>query len=111
MLLAVLLCASINPVGAQVNIEASRAASDGVGTSGVFEFGLTIRAGNVELIEFGPAFRLDRRTSAAKQLLLVNGDLGWEGGERFTNNALGTFSTRIGSGRVVPPRILHPGEL
>ena len=40
------------PVWAQVNIESVRRETDAAGTYGLFEFGLTLRAGNVELIEF-----------------------------------------------------------
>ncbi len=74
--------------GQQVNIETARASADTIGTSGRFEFGLTLRSGNVELVEFEPAFRLDRSTNSSKQLVIVNGDIGWEGGERFSNSGL-----------------------
>tara|TARA_Y100000588_G_scaffold358478_1_gene416662 strand:+ start:156 stop:1001 length:846 start_codon:yes stop_codon:yes gene_type:complete len=95
--LALVVLLSLPAVG-QVNIETVRSRADSVGTKGVLEFGLTFRTGNVDLFEFGPSFRLDRLSARSRQLVILNGDLGWEGGERFTNSALGHLRHEIRTG-------------
>ena len=73
---------------AQINIERFRPDGEQVGLSGQTNFSLSSRTGNVEIVELGASVRVDYLTSHARTLLLGRGDLGWQGGERFANEAL-----------------------
>jgi len=82
--LAILWCSE---AGAQVDIESRRYDGD-VGLSGFVELDLTVRAGNVDLVEFGPGLLVNYRREEDTILLIASGDIGWEGDERFSNEAL-----------------------
>jgi hypothetical protein len=75
------------PLHAQVNIERLRQ-DDFVGWGGSFNADVTWRNGNVDLFVFGLAARLDYARARARTFFVANGDLGWQGGERFSNEAL-----------------------
>lgn len=87
VVVALVVCLPV-PADAIVNIEAGRRADGEPGVHLRLDLDLTYQTGNIDLVEFGPAFRLDRLTSRASQLVLASGDIGWEGGERFSNGAL-----------------------
>ena len=75
-------------VEAQVDIESIR--RDGkAGLTGSIELDLTVRSGNVDLFEVGPGILLSYVDSVYAILLVASGDVGWEGNERFSNEALG----------------------
>ncbi len=88
---------SVGIAGAQVDIESLRL--DGQrGFSGSAEMDLTLRAGNVELFEFGQEFSLSYGRDKDTFIFIGSGDAGWEGKERFSNEALGhvRYVRRIG---------------
>ena len=72
--LAILWCGE---AGAQVDIESRRYDGD-VGLSGSVVLDLTVRAGNVDLVEFGPGLLVNYRREEDTILLIASGDLGWQ---------------------------------
>ena len=81
------LVSLIAPCEAQVNIERLRPEVS-TGTTGLIQLDLTLRSGNVDLIEITPAAAIGFSQGAMRWTLLASGDLGWEDGERFANEAL-----------------------
>ena len=73
---------------AQVNIEGLRSEITDSGVVGTVGVDLSLRTGNVELVKLGLDARVDHVTSKSSTLFLVSGDLGFLGGERFTNDGL-----------------------
>ncbi|NKB71967.1 MAG: DUF481 domain-containing protein [Candidatus Latescibacteria bacterium] len=82
------LCFWAMPVLGQIDIESMR--QDGArGFFGSVEVDLTLRAGNVELFEFGPELSINYGRAKDTFIFIGSGDAGWEGNERFSNEALG----------------------
>ncbi|MDE2742886.1 MAG: DUF481 domain-containing protein [Gemmatimonadota bacterium] len=75
------------PLWAQVDIESLRR-DDQAGFFGSVAIDLTLRAGNVELFECGPELSLSYSRVEDTFIFIGSGDLGWEGKERFSNEAL-----------------------
>ena len=76
-----------SPLHAQVDIESLR--RDGqTGFSGSVAVDLALRAGNVELFEFGPELSFSYGRAEDTFIFIGSGDAGWEGKERFSNQAL-----------------------
>jgi len=87
-LLAALALLWYGDVGAQVDIESRRRDGE-VGLAGSVEIDLTVRTGNVDLVEFGPTLSVSYGRKEDTILLIASGDFGWEGDERFSNEVLG----------------------
>ena len=81
------LCAVV-AVDAQVNIEDLRANSSSPGFRGRLELDLSARTGNTETQELGMSGRLDHMGLSTRTFVVGRVELGWEGGERFSNEAL-----------------------
>jgi len=87
--LLIVLAASLPlPVSAQVNVEALRQEDPPLGYSGTFGGDLTLRTGNVELVQLGLNARLYRVTESSTRLIVGNGGLGLQGGTRFASSGL-----------------------
>ncbi len=76
------------PMSAQVNVEALRQDDPPLGYSGTLGADLTLRTGNVDLIQFGLDARLYRVTESMTRLIVGNGGLGLLGGSRFASSGL-----------------------
>tara|TARA_B100001123_G_scaffold412817_2_gene510530 strand:- start:211 stop:972 length:762 start_codon:yes stop_codon:yes gene_type:complete len=76
------------PASAQVNVEALRRDDSPLGYSGAFGGDVTLRTGNVDLIQLGLNGRLYRVTESVTSLLVGNGGLGLLGGDRFASSGL-----------------------
>lgn len=76
------------PAGAQVNTERLRIDRDTAGWSGSADARVMMRTGSVSLVLVRLGGRVDLTGTHASTFLVANGDLGWEGGERFSNQAL-----------------------
>jgi hypothetical protein len=87
-LLIVLVASFPLPVSAQVNVEALRQEDPPLGYSGTFGGDLTLRTGNVELVQLGLNARLYRVTESSRRLIVGNGGLGLQGGTRFASSGL-----------------------
>ena len=87
-LLITLAAALPLPMSAQVNVEALRRDDPPLGYSGTFGGDLTLRTGNVDLIQFGLNARLYRVTESVTRLIVGNGGLGLIGGSRFASSGL-----------------------
>ncbi len=83
-----LLVANAGPAAAQVNIESLRPDENALGVSGTAGLDLSVRTGNVDIVQFTLRGRLDHNSERSSTLLIVNGDLGFQGGDRFSNAAL-----------------------
>ena len=88
LLLIVLAAALPSPVSAQVNVEALRQDDPPLGYSGTFGGDLTLRTGNVELVQIGLNARLYKVTESRTTLMVGNGGLGLQGGSRFASSGL-----------------------
>ncbi|MEE2752802.1 MAG: DUF481 domain-containing protein [Candidatus Latescibacterota bacterium] len=74
----------------QIDIE-SRRQDGSTGLTCKIDLDLTARSGNVDLFEFGAGISLSFSQGRNTLILVASGDIGWEGGERFSNEALGHF--------------------
>lgn len=72
----------------QIDIE-SRRQDGSKGKSGEIDLDLTARSGNVDLFELGAGISLSFSQGRSALIMVASGDIGWEGGERFSNEALG----------------------
>lgn len=72
----------------QVNIEQYRGQEEAEGVTGAVELNMSWRTGNVDVFELGGNGRIDHRGPSTHTFLLASGDLGWEGGERYSDQAL-----------------------
>jgi len=82
----VLACPGIG--WSQIDIESRR--QDGrSGLAGGIDLNLAAREGNVDLFEVGTGVSLSYRENQNTLVLVASGDLGWQGGERFSNEVLG----------------------
>ena len=87
--LLIVLAASLPlPVSAQVNVEALRQEDPPLGYSGTFGGDLTLRTGNVELVQVDLNARLYMVTESVTTLMVGNGGLGLQGGSRFASSGL-----------------------
>lgn len=87
---SIILAAMLVPgagLTAQVNIERLRP-GEAVGLGASLSADVTLRTGNVELVQLGLGGRVDYVRDRARAFLVSSGDLGWQGGERFSNEAL-----------------------
>ena len=94
------------PVPAQVNIEALRQDDPPLGYSGTFGGDLTVRTGNVELIQIALNARVYRATESVTRLMVGNGGLGLQGGGHDV--AMREYRTLRQSGRAA--RVLQEGD-
>ncbi len=76
------------PMSAQVNVEALRQDDPPLGRSGTFGGDLTLRTGNVDLVQLNLNARLYRVTESVRTLMVGNGGLGLQGGTRFASSGL-----------------------
>ena len=76
------------PTSAQVNVEALRQDNPPLGYSGAFGGDLTLRTGNVDLLQVGLDVRLYRVTESATQLVVGSGGFGLLSGSRFSSSGL-----------------------
>jgi hypothetical protein len=75
-------------VAAQVNIEALRRDTVGPGLSGTLGTDLSVRTGNVQLVELGVHGRADLVRGRTSTFLVGGGSLGFLGGSQFTSDGL-----------------------
>ena len=75
-------------MSAQVNVEALRQDDPPLGYSGTFGGDLTLRTGNVDLIQFDLNARLYKVTESVTNLIVGNGGLGLLGGSSFVSSGL-----------------------
>ncbi len=87
-LLIILAAALPLPLSAQVNVEALRRDDPPLGYSGTFGGDLTLRTGNVDLIQLGLNVRLYRVTESVTRLVVGNGGLGLLSKNRFASSGL-----------------------
>ena len=87
-LLIALAAALPLPVPAQVNVEALRQDDPPLGYSGTFGGDLTMRTGNVDLVQVGLNARLYRVTESATRLIVGTGGFGLLSGSRFASSGL-----------------------
>lgn len=87
VLLLIMLSMS-DRVSAQINIEKYRAVSPDSGFSGNVEIELSSRTGNVEETTLTLENRADYIRDSMKTFLVAVGDYGWQGGERYSDEAL-----------------------
>jgi len=87
-LLIALAAAFPLPLSAQVNVEELRRDDPPLGYSGALGGDLTLRTGNVDLIQLGLNARLYRVTESVTTLMVGNGGLGLLGGSRFVSTGL-----------------------
>ncbi len=76
------------PISAQVDVEALRQDDPPLGYSGTFGGDLTLRTGNVDLIQLGLNARLYKVTESITRLIVGNGGLGLLGGSSFASSGL-----------------------
>lgn len=86
--LALLAALFAGPLGAQVNTERLRRTDLAAGVSGQAGLDFTLREGNVELVLLAPSGRVDVVGDGWTLFLVAQGDLGWQRGERFSNQGL-----------------------
>ena len=87
-LLIIIAAAFAFPVSAQVDVEALRRDDPPLGYSGAFGGDVTLRTGNVDLVQLGLNVRLYRVTESATSLIVGNGGLGLLSGSRFQSSSL-----------------------
>jgi hypothetical protein len=88
LLLIVLAAPLPLPGSAQVNVEALRQEDPPLGYSGTFGGDLTLRTGNVELVQVDLNARRYMVTESVTRLMVGNGGLGLQGGSRFASSGL-----------------------
>jgi Protein of unknown function, DUF481 len=76
------------PLRAQVNIERLRRTAAGNGFSGAAGANLTARTGNVQLVLLTLNGRVDYTRPRWLAFAVGNTDVGWQGGQRFSNSGL-----------------------
>jgi hypothetical protein len=76
------------PISAQVNMEALRQDDPPLGHSGTVGGDLTVRTGNVDLLQVGLNARLYRVTESVTRLIVGNGGFGLLSGSRFASSGL-----------------------
>jgi hypothetical protein len=82
------LMASCVMAWSQVNIEKMRGPATPLGVGGSAKVDLSLRAGNAEVWQAAVGLRGDYGAESAWGLALVQGDFGFSGGERFSNQGL-----------------------
>jgi len=87
-LLIALTAALPLPLSAQVNVEALRQEDPPLGYSGTFGGNLTMRTGNVDLVQVGLDARLYRVTESVTSLMIASGGFGLLSGSRFSSSGL-----------------------
>jgi hypothetical protein len=98
LLLALL---ATSPAAGQVNIESLRRDSV-AGTSGSLEAEFVVRTGNVEIVLLGLGGRVDFGGERTSAFVVGNGELGFQGGRRFSNSAL----LHVRQNYAVSPRVV-----
>ena len=84
---AAVLCLAMQAWG-QVNIEQMRGADSPEGFRAVAGVDLSLRAGNAEVWQAALGLRADHGSLDRWSLVLVQGELGWNDGRRFSNEGL-----------------------
>ena len=102
-----LLAISLSSAAAQVNTEPLRAVEDELGFSGGVGFDLSMRTGNVELIETGLRGRLDYVMQRVTTYVVGSKTIGWKGGGRFINEGFIAFREVFRRGATVRPEMFQ----
>ncbi|MFC1528552.1 DUF481 domain-containing protein [Candidatus Latescibacterota bacterium] len=101
-----LLClVFISHVGAQVNIEKFRKAGDDERYSGYVELDFSSRTGNVDIKSIAIECRSNYRWRAMDTFMIVTGNYGWQGGKRYSNEALAHLRHVFRSGMLWQPEV------
>lgn len=87
-LVALILSALIGNVEAQVNIEKMRTEGGETGLSGAALFDLKVRSGNVDVWGFNLESQIGMIRQQRSFLLITQGELEWQDGERDSNEGL-----------------------
>lgn len=90
------------PLPAQVNVERMRIADTATGWSGQVELGFSVRTGNVRHTQFDPSSRIDFVTPGVESFLVMRGDVGIQGGRRYSNAGLMHVRATRRRGRFAP---------
>ncbi len=69
---------------AQVNIESLRSGDTPPGMSGSLGMDLSVRTGNVEIVEIKPNGRVAYAGAHLTTTVIASASFGWQGGERFS---------------------------
>jgi hypothetical protein len=94
----------------QVNIEKYREEEQTRGVHGSLELDFSWRTGNVDVLELGGASSIFVTREQGTALLLGSGELGWEGGSRFSNAALGHARLAFQVSKRVLPEVFFQGD-
>lgn len=76
------------PLRAQVNVERMRIADTATGWGGEAALGFSVRTGNVRHTRLDPSSRIDFVTPGVESFLVMRGDVGIQGGRRYSNAGL-----------------------
>ena len=92
-----------NSVSAQVNVEALRQDDPPLGRSGTFGGDLTVRTGNVQLVQLNLNARLYKVTESVTTLIVGSGGLGLQGGTRFASSGLLHYRETYRNDKLISP--------
>lgn len=87
----------------QINTERLRRPVTQPGVSGAAAAELTVRTGNVDVALLGISGRLERTGTKTNTFLIASGDLGWQGGRRFSDQGLVHLRQAYGWRRAIYP--------
>ncbi len=87
-LLALVVFGAVSQANAQINIESLRRTGPDSGFAGTVGANLTARTGNVRLVLLNVDGRLDYGRPGWLAFVVGNADVGWQGGQRFSNSGL-----------------------
>lgn len=101
-LLVAVVLAVAPALEAQVNVERLRVADTATGWFGEASLTLSVRTGNVRHTRFDPATRVDLVTGGVQSFLVARGDVGIQGGRRYSNSGLMHLRATGRFGRFAP---------
>lgn len=91
------------PAGAQVNIEQYRVGTEKTGYSGRISAAVSTRSGNVDVTTLDLEHRSDLAGDGIRTFLVARGEYGWQGGNRYSDEALAHLRHIRGTGGRVQP--------
>lgn len=90
------------PLPAQVNVERMRTADTATGWGGEAALSFSVRTGNVRHTRLDPSSRIDVVTPNVESFLVMRGDVGIQGGRRYSNAGLMHLRATQRRGRFAP---------
>ena len=88
IIFTVLFLVNVSTIFPQVNIESLRKELGHQGFSGSLDLGISIRTGSVNVQEISAKTHINSAQPKFHLLLIGEGNLGWQGGKRFSNSGL-----------------------